>query len=192
MSVPTKKFMPLPLWLYCVGIAFFAYLFVEILKFSPASSGNLIVSGMYFINFGVHEASHLVVFFLPQVLVAAAGSLGEIMFALLLVIATLKERSYFASVFAGLWVMLSCISAGLYMADARAQQLPLMGPGEVVQHDWHYVFTQLGWLDADVAIGTSVRVLGITIGVLGLLFGAYLVGQKIAHRSAATSGEAAA
>jgi hypothetical protein len=65
------------------------------------------------------------------------------------------------------------------MADARAQQLPLIGPGETVQHDWHFVFGQLGWLNADTAIGGTVHVLGVVIGVISLISGLYLIYLKI-------------
>ena len=136
---------------------------------------------MYLIDFGVHEVSHLVVFFLPAIFVAAAGSIGEVSFTLLLLFATLKAKSYFAAVFTGLWVMLGFMSAGRYMADARAQNLPLIGPGETVQHDWHYVFSQLGWLNADTFIGGSMQAIGIIIGAGGLLFGLYLIALKLSQ-----------
>lgn len=179
MDTSDVKFMSRPLWLYIVGWLFFLYLFISMLAFTPQNPNNLILTGMYFIDFGVHEASHLLVFFLPAILVAAAGSLGEMGFTLLLLFAALKAKSYFAAVFTGLWVMLGFMSAGQYMADARAQILPLIGPGEAAQHDWHYVFSQLGWLNIDTLIGGIVSGAGIVIGVMSLLFGLYLIVLKV-------------
>jgi hypothetical protein len=179
MAKPVVKFMGLPLWLYIVGWLFFLYLFTQILSFGPFNANNVLLSGMQFIDFGVHEASHLVFFFLPSVAVAAAGSIGEIVFTLLILAATIKGKSYFAAVFAALWTMLAFRSAGLYMADARAQIIPLIGPGETVKHDWNYVFGQLGWLNYDTAIGGTVITIGVVIGVLGLIFGLYLIVAKI-------------
>ncbi|HYK55151.1 MAG TPA: hypothetical protein VEV15_01645 [Flavisolibacter sp.] len=179
MNNSQSKFMLLPIWLYITGWLFFLYLFISLLHFSAEDSSNAILSGMYFIDFGVHEASHMITFFLPAIFVAAAGSIGEMSFTLLLLIATLKAKSYFAAVFAGLWVMLGFMSAGRYMADARAQSLPLIGPGETVQHDWHYVFSQLGWLNADTFIGGAIQAVGIIIGAGSLLFGLYLILLKL-------------
>lgn len=179
MNEAKSKFMPLPIWLYAIGWVFFLYLFISILQFSPAQSPNIIVAGMYLIDFGVHEVSHMVVFFLPPIFVASAGSIGEVLFTLLLLFATLKAKSYFAAVFAGLWVMLGFMSAGIYMADARAQSLPLVGPSENVQHDWHFVFSQLGILSADTFIGGAMQIVGIIIGVASLLFGLYLIVRKL-------------
>lgn len=178
MNNSSSKFMPLPIWLYIVGLIFFIYLFVAILGFSAENSHNPLLTGMYLINFGVHEASHIIVMFLPAIFVAAAGSIGEVGFTFLLVVAAIKGRAYFAGVFTGLWVMLGLMSMGRYMSDARAQLLPLIGPGETVQHDWNYVFSQLGWLSADTAIGGTVQAIGIAIGGLSLIFGVYLIVLK--------------
>lgn len=172
--------MTLPVWLYIILWFLFLYLFVSILSFQVDQPNNILVAGMYFIEFGIHEASHLVVFFLPAIIVAGAGSAGEILFTILLFVAALKSRAYFAGVFAGLWIMLAMNSVGRYMADARSQLIPLVGPGETIKHDWNYIFGQLGWLDADIFIGTMVRVMGYFIGVVALGFGLWLIIKKLA------------
>lgn len=88
-----SKIMSLPLWLYVIGLIFYVYLFVTILNFSAENPGNILLAGMYFIEFGVHEASHIVVMFLPAILVAAAGSVGEVSFVLLLLYACIRNIS---------------------------------------------------------------------------------------------------
>ncbi|MDB5160076.1 MAG: hypothetical protein JWO99_339 [Candidatus Saccharibacteria bacterium] len=183
MAKPVVARMSLPLWVYIVGWLFFAYLFTQILSFGPFNANNILLSGMQFIDFGVHEASHLVFFFLPSVLVASAGSIGEIIFAGLILTATIKGKSYFATVFASLWVMLAFRSAGVYMADARTQAIPLIGPGETVKHDWNYVFGQLGLLHQDTIIGGTFITIGVAIGVVGLAFGLFLIVRKIAKQA---------
>lgn len=175
MNIDKSKFMPLPTWLYVIMWIFFVYLFVQLLSFRAENANNIVLSGMYFINFGVHEASHIVLMWAPTIMVAAAGSIGEVSFTLLLLAATLKAKAYFATVFTGLWVMLGFMSAGRYMADARTQALPLIGPGETIQHDWNYVFTQLGWLSSDTVIGGIVMGIGILIGAVSILFGLGLI-----------------
>lgn len=181
MNTADPKFMPLPTWLYIIGWGVFLYAFIQILGFPAENSNHILVTGMYFINLGIHEAAHLALFFLPQIIVSSAGSLAEIIFALLLLLAAFKGKSYFAAVFTGLWVMFSFMSAGLYMSDARAQALPLIGPGESLMHDWHYVFSQLGWLNADTLIGGSLRNIGIAIGAASLVFGVYVIILKVSH-----------
>ena len=54
-----------------------------------------------------------------------------------------------------------------YMADARAQDLPLLtiGDGDCVIQDWNYLFIKVGLLQHDIQIATAVRF----IGWLGML-----------------------
>ena len=49
-----------------------------------------------------------------------------------------------------------------YMADARAQDLPLLtiGDAEYVIHDWNYLFGKSGVLDHDIQIAGFTRFLG--------------------------------
>ncbi len=177
---PTKtKTLSLPVWVYIIGWLFYVYLFTQILDFKANDSNNVILSGLYFVEFGVHEVSHMIVAFLPQIYVAIAGSFGEISFTLLILFATIKAKSYFASIFAGLWTMLAMNCVGIYMADARAQLLPLAGPGDNVYHDWHFVFGQLDWLNYDSIIGGTVRGVGDAIGIAALIFGLVLIIVKI-------------
>lgn len=178
-----SSLLPLPTWLYVAGWVLFAYLWWQILWFDVETNTNMLVGGMYFVQFGVHEASHPVVMFLPGLLVAMAGPVGEIAFTVLLLWACLRYKSYFAAVFAALWLMLALRSVGRYMADARTQALPLIGPGETVQHDWHYIFGQLGWLQADTILGGMVQGLGVLIGTAALLAGAAMIFWKIYQKA---------
>lgn len=179
MNSKSNFLLKLPLLVYVVLWFFFLYIFFQILNFRAENSGNLFLSGMYFIEFGVHEISHLIVMFSPQLFVAMAGSIGEILFTVLILIATIKARSYFASIFAGLWIMLAMNSVGRYIADASSQLLPLAGPGDNVQHDWHYILTNLNCLESDQFIGGIVCFIGDIIGVCFLFFGIVLMIFKI-------------
>lgn len=150
---------------------FFVYLYTQILGFHQASNTNLLLTSMYLILFGVHEVSHLLFMFLPDIMTAAAGSLSEVGFTGLVVFAAVRAKSYSAIVFGLLWMMLAFMSIGNYMADARAQAMPLAGIGSDPVHDWHFVFGQLGWLSADTAIGGAMKAVGWVVGAAGLVLG---------------------
>ena len=57
-----------------------------------------------------------------------------------------------------------------YMADARAQELPLLtvGDADYVIHDWNYLFSALGVIDHDVQISHTFRIMG-WIGMLSVV-----------------------
>lgn len=157
---------------------FFVYLYVQILGFQQGSIANPILAGMYLVQFGVHEVSHIVFSFLPAILTAAAGSLSEVALTGLIVFAALRAKSYWAAVFGLLWLMMAFISMGNYMADARAQLMPLAGPSPDPIHDWHFVFSELGWLNADVAIGTAMKIIGWVVGAGGLVLGLVCIAKS--------------
>jgi hypothetical protein len=58
------------------------------------------------------------------------------------------------------WVGQNFWGIGRYMADARAQELPLLGSGE---HDWTWLFERTGLLIHDVGIGRATQVLGCAV-----------------------------
>jgi hypothetical protein len=70
----------------------------------------------------------------------------------------------------------------VYMADARAQELPLLtvGDSDYVIHDWNYLFDRLGLLDHDTQIAHAVRVIG-WVGMLGTV--AWMVWRSLRARS---------
>jgi hypothetical protein len=61
-----------------------------------------------------------------------------------------------------IWFFENFLNIARYMADARAQVLPLVGGGE---HDWTNIFSRWGILSSDVAIAHAVA----TVGWLGML-----------------------
>jgi hypothetical protein len=56
----------------------------------------------------------------------------------------------------------------VYIKDARAQQLPLVGGGE---HDWATLLGELGLLPRDQAIGGAVYLAGVLIYVIAIVAG---------------------
>ena len=186
----------LPLWLF--GI----YLFVALLNFDLEQNMPFLIMVPQSFDFMLHEMAHIIFGFLPAVLTAAAGSFSEIMLGTLLVGLAFRQKSYFTVMVCSLWFMLACQSAGSYMADARAQSLPLVSLGGVVAgsdqavHDWNFIFGRLHLLPADKFIGGSVRAVGIIVGLAGLLFAAWLmykmasVGTEASEAAKKTAQEA--
>ena len=169
ITIPTK------LWWYVLLWVLYVYLFIVIIQFKVENNQNLLLAGLYFIQFGVHEASHILTMFFSPVITALAGSIGEIGFTLIIVLAALKERVYYTAIFGLLWFALAMNSVGRYIADARAQSLPLIGPGETVTHDWHFILGEWGLLAQDTAIGSTVQMIGNVIGFLALCWGLWLI-----------------
>ncbi len=58
------------------------------------------------------------------------------------------------------WVAQNLWNVSVYVQDARAELLPLVGGGE---HDWNYLLGRLGLLNQDRLIGGGVRIIGVLV-----------------------------
>src|SRR3989454_2304072 len=65
-----------------------------------------------------------------------------------------RQGDRHASMVALWWVAQNLWNVSVYVQDARAEQLPLVGGGE---HDWNYLLGTLGLLNQDQLIGGAVR-----------------------------------
>jgi hypothetical protein len=80
----------------------------------------------------------------------------------------LRQREPVSASVVAAWVGASLANVALYIADARAQDLALLG-GENVIHDWWYLLTEWGLLDHDLTIAGWVRLAGALFFVLAVL-----------------------
>lgn len=105
------------------------------------------------VSLAVHEAGHVVFGLLGNRFVMMAGGTAlqlamPIAFAL-----DFRRRGQPRSSAACLaWAGQNLLNVGRYAADARAQQLPLVGGGE---HDWTYLLEVVGLLRRDVQVGAA-------------------------------------
>lgn len=63
------------------------------------------------------------------------------------------------------WVGQNCWNISVYVKDARAQELPLVGGGE---HDWALLLGNWGWLERDQALGGTVYLLGFLLYLMAI------------------------
>jgi hypothetical protein len=164
-------------WPYYLPLLFLGiYIFIAVLGFDPNKQAKLIIMPAQSLDFALHEFAHIFTAFLPSLITAASGSLSELLLGAGLVFGAFKTRCYFASLICCLWFMLACQSAGIYMADARAERLNLVSLGGALSgtdkatHDWHFVFDKLHILSLDRLIGNTVRGFGIIVGLAGIIF----------------------
>jgi hypothetical protein len=110
----------------------------------------------------IHEGGHLLFGFLGnETLMVMGGTFLQLFVPFALAIYFLFQRHLTGMVFAAFFFFENFLNVGTYMADARAQLLPLVnvGGGEGI-HDWGYLFAKFGLINQDVAIGHTVRALG--------------------------------
>jgi hypothetical protein len=138
-------------WLvFYIGFLFYAY------GKSPASlfihSANLVV----------HEGGHNLFGWFGPTLGLWGGTLLQWLVPFLLAAYFFAERQVPGFVFCLFFFFENWIDTAEYMADARAQLLPLVTTGDpdFAEHDFFRIFSNLGVLDHDTQIASVVRILG--------------------------------
>ena len=111
------------------------------------------------VNLAVHEAGHVFLGPLGDHMAVLGGSLFQVLVPLAFVIYFLVRRDKFAGSVVMAWLGASLGNVALYIGDARAQELPLLG-GENVIHDWWYLLIEWDLLPQDLVIARWVRMAG--------------------------------
>ena len=108
-------------------------------------------------NLAFHEAGHLIYGLFGNTLGLYGGTLGQLTFPLVAAISFWMRREAVSSALSGVWFFENWLNIARYMADARAQLLPLVGGGE---HDWFHILSRWGLLSRDTTIAGVVNGLG--------------------------------
>ena len=113
-------------------------------------------------NLVVHEGGHNLFGWFGATLGLWGGTLLQWLVPLLLAAYFFTQRQTSGFVFCLFFFFENWLYTATYMADARAQELPLVTTGDpdFVEHDFHAIFSSLGVLDYDTKIAAVVRILG--------------------------------
>ncbi len=119
-------------------------------------------------NLVVHEGGHNLFGWFGPTLRLWGGTLLQWLVPFLLAAYFFSHRQANGFVFCAFFFFENWLYTATYMADARAQVLPLVttGDSDFVEHDFYAIFTSLGVLNYDTKIAAVVRLLG-WCGMLG-------------------------
>jgi len=119
------------------------------------------------VNLVVHEAGHLLFGWLGSTASLYGGTLLQFLVPIALAVYFWAQRKTAAFAFMLFLVFENCLYTSVYIADARAQVLPLVtvGDPEYGGHDWFRILSRWGLLRYDTFIGGLV----LGLGWLGML-----------------------
>jgi hypothetical protein len=146
--VPTRKLIA-----FLIGIAIFALL---IFTSEPGFVFALDSANLLF-----HEAGHPFVGLFSQRLETYGGTMGQLTFPVVLAVSFWRKGEPISFAASVIWFFENWLNIARYMADARVQELPLVGGGD---HDWARIFGRWHVLNHDTQIAAFVR----TVGWLGM------------------------
>lgn len=106
-------------------------------------------------NLALHEAGHPLVGLFSERLMVYGGTLFQLGFPLAAAWHFHRRDHAVGVAVAWVWLGENMLNVARYMADARAQLLPLVGGGE---HDWTEILSRWGLLAWDVWLAGLLRV----------------------------------
>jgi hypothetical protein len=112
------------------------------------------------LDLAIHETGHLVFAAGGETLGILGGTLMQLLVPAALAIALWRRGDRHGATVPLWWLGQNCWNISVYIRDARAQELPLLGGGE---HDWAFLLDKWGWLQEDQKIGGSVYLLGVLL-----------------------------
>lgn len=144
-------------------IAFAAWVWRYMRDTEPLLHGSLLI---------FHEAGHVLFMPFGEFTMVLGGSLFQLMVPAFFVAYFASRRDGFAAAFAALYLAASFADVAVYIADARAGDLPLLG-GERSNHDWTFLLIEMELLEQDTTIGWYVMRIGALIFWTALAAGGY-------------------
>ncbi len=108
-------------------------------------------------NLLFHEAGHIAFGLLGTTLGLYGGTLGQFVFPIVIIVGFWRQRAPVSFAVGWIWLFENFFNVARYMADARAQVLPLVGGGE---HDWFNILVQWHMLPYDTQMAALLRLAG--------------------------------
>jgi hypothetical protein len=133
------------------------------------------------LDLAIHETGHLVFGFGGETLMLLGGTLLQLLVPAAFAVALWRQGDRHGATVPLWWLGQNCWNISVYVQDARAQELPLVGGGE---HDWAMLLGGAGWLEHGMLLGRLIYLAGV------VLYGIAIIGGWMLLRSAG-SAEAA-
>ncbi len=149
-------------------LALLAALAVYGFAYMRAPGAGHLIDGL---DLAIHETGHLVFAPFGEFIQFAGGTLFQLIVPATFLVYFLRfapKRDEFAASVIVWWLAVNLWNIAVYAADARTQELPLVGGGE---HDWAYLLGRTGLLQHDAGVAGTFRALGVVAYLVALVWG---------------------
>jgi hypothetical protein len=160
-----ERVTPAKLLLFAAGVAAFVAM---VLGSEPG-----FVFGLDHANLLFHEAGHPITGLFSQRLEPYGGTLGQLVFPVVLAIGFWRKGKVLPLAAATIWFWENLLNIARYMADARQLKLPLVGGGD---HDWNTILARWDLLQYDTRIADCLQFAawsGISLACAGVVWRAW-------------------
>ncbi|MGA7919844.1 MAG: hypothetical protein WCA38_09235 [Candidatus Acidiferrales bacterium] len=151
-----QNWEPVPRAALALWVAFYSLFVYQCAR----GSGVLLLMDGVFVP--IHEGGHLLFRWAGEFVSVAGGTFLQLFVPFALAVYFFFRRQSQGVAFCLFFFFEQFLPIATYMADARAQDLPLttVGDSDDVIHDWNYMFGKFGLLPRDIEIASAVRFIG--------------------------------
>ena len=136
----------------------------------------------HLISLPFHEAGHLLFAPFGELMTSLGGSLAQVLVPLVCLVAFLTTSfNPFGAAVMCWWAGENLLDVAMYINDARALQLVLLGGytgAEVEGHDWEHILQLTGALMHDHQIAWTTHIVGTVMMIAGLVWGTSVAVRK--------------
>ncbi len=111
-------------------------------------------------NLALHEAGHPLTGILSSRLAVYGGTLFQLGFPVAVAVHFYRQGHAAGAAAGAVWLGENLLNVARYMADARVQELPLVGGGD---HDWTEIFTRWHMLHLDTRMAGFTRFVAVAL-----------------------------
>jgi hypothetical protein len=156
LQILDEPWRPVPRALLILASAFYVVFLLQ----AAHGSGPFLMIDLVFVP--IHEGGHLLFRWFGEFLAVAGGTILQLAVPVMLGLYFAFQRQILGTTFCFFFFFEQFLPISNYMADARAQELPLLtvGDSDDVIHDWNYLFGKFHVLDHDLQIAHAFRVMG--------------------------------
>lgn len=130
-----------------------------------------------YLNLLIHEGGHGIFKIFGEFIYTLGGTLMQLIIpSMFVVFYLINKKKFLAQIFL-VWLGENLINISVYIKDARAKQLPLLG-GNKVYHDWNYLLSKTNLLEYDQLIGNIVIAFAIATFIIALVIPLILKNEK--------------
>lgn len=136
------------------------------------------------LDLAIHETGHLVFGFGGETLMLLGGTLLQLIVPAAFAVALWRAGDRHGASVPLWWMGQNCWNISVYVRDARAQELPLVGGGE---HDWAILLANWDSLNRDHALADAMHLLGVVLYLVAIIGGWLLLRADPGARSSIKS-----
>ncbi len=159
-----------------IRVIFWLFLIYYSLQFFTLGINTEVMNSfMHGPNLIFHEAGHVIFWFFGDFIMILGGSLGQCLMPIIVMYTFLfKEKNPFGASIWLWWLGQNLIDVALYISDASARSLPLIGGMSEEAHDWGNLLTMTGLLKYDFTFGIITHYSGMILMLLAIIWWYYI------------------